>query len=177
MALIVVLMGVSGSGKTAIGQALAERLGCRFYDADDFHPALNIEKMARGLPLNDDDRVPWLLGLHDLIHSLLEKGTPAVLACSALKREYRVRLWSEGEPVFLVYLQGDFEVIQARMRGRKGHYMKAEMLQSQFDALEPPGPGEALTVDSAQSVEKIMSEILFHIPHEGSAPEGLRPPD
>ncbi len=152
------LMGVSGCGKTTVGQRLAETLGWDFYDADAFHPPANIAKMAAGIPLNDEDRAPWLAALHDLIVDCLKNGRPGVLACSALKERYRRTLLENTQHVQIVYLKGDFELIRARMMARPGHYMKPAMLQSQFDALEEPT--DALTVDISRPVDEIVDAIL-----------------
>ena len=151
-------MGVSGSGKTTVGQALASELGWDFYDADDFHPPENISKMENGIPLADADRVPWLAALHDLIESCLTRNRPGVLACSALKESYRQNLLEGNEDVQLIYLKGSYEQIWSRMAARKDHYMKPEMLKSQFEALEEPA--DALTVDVSLSVDEIVQEIL-----------------
>lgn len=153
-----IVMGVSGSGKTSVGKSLAEHLGWDFYDADDFHPPANVEKMANGMPLNDSDRVHWLASLHDLISSCLIHNKPGVLACSALKEHYRQRLLENNVGVQLVYLNGSYELIWSRMNQRKDHYMKADMLKSQFDALEEPVDG--LTVDISLSVEEIVQVVL-----------------
>ena len=154
----VVIMGVSGSGKTTVGQALASKLGWDFYDADDFHPLENIAKMENGIPLSDSDRVPWLAALHHLIESCLEQNQPGILACSALKERYRQRLMDRNDGVQLVYLKGSYELLWSRMSARKDHFMKPEMLKSQFEALEEPV--DALTVDVSRSVDEIVQEIL-----------------
>jgi gluconokinase len=154
--MVVVLMGVAGSGKTTVGRMLAAATGATFYDADDFHPEANVEKMRRGVPLTDDDRGPWLEALRALVASCLERGERAVLACSALKEEYRERLRVDGRVRF-VYLKGDYELIEARLRGRSGHFMKPQMLESQFDALEEPS--HALEVDVAATPEEIVETI------------------
>lgn len=151
-------MGVSGCGKTTIGGQLAERLGWNFYDADNFHPVANVEKMASGVPLNDDDRRPWLLALHDLITNSLAENKPGVLACSALKESYREILLANNEHVQIVYLKGSFDLILSRMQARSEHYMKPEMLQSQFDTLEEPAG--AMTVLISLSVDEIVTMIL-----------------
>lgn len=153
-----ILMGVSGSGKTAVGKALAAKLGWDFYDADDFHPPANIAKMAAGIPLNDDDRTPWLESLRDLISSCLQTNRPGVLACSALKERYRQILLVGNSGVRLVYLKGSYDQIRARMETRNGHYMKPAMLSSQFEALEEPD--NARVVDISLSVEHIVN--LLH---------------
>lgn len=153
-----ILMGVSGSGKTTIGKALASNLGWDFHDADDLHPTENIAKMASGIPLNDDDRAPWLASLHALITSCLKGNQPGVLACSALKKQYRQMLL-EGNPcVEIVYLKGDYDFIWKRMLARPGHYMKPEMLHSQFEALDEPISG--LVIDASLSVDEIVNKIL-----------------
>lgn len=156
-----IVMGVSGSGKTTIGQAIASKLGWDFYDADDFHPKENIAKMAMGIPLTDADRAPWLASLHDLIESCLTQDRPGVLACSGLKESYRQFLLEGNERVEIIYLRGSYELIWSRMSARKDHYMKPEMLQSQFDALEEPS--DALTVDISLSVDEITKKILQHM--------------
>ena len=155
-----VVMGVSGCGKTTVGEALAQELDCPFYDGDDFHPPENIAKMANGVPLNDDDRHPWLARLHDLIEGHLDKGETAVLACSALKKKYRDQLRAGNEDVLFVYLHGDFDTIWQRMQSRSGHYMREDMLHSQFEALEAPDRDEALWVDISESVTQIMVKIM-----------------
>jgi len=154
--MVVVLMGVAGSGKTTVGQLLAGLAGATFYDADDFHPPANVEKMRGGAPLTDEDRLPWLEALRSLIASCLERGARAVLACSALKEQYRERLLMD-ERVKLVYLKGDYELIEQRLKNRRGHFMKREMLDSQFDTLEEPR--RALHVEVAASPEEIAEAI------------------
>lgn len=135
--MFVVLMGVAGSGKTTIGRRLAAELGWKFYDADDFHSPASIAKMSRGLPLDDADRLPWLQALQALVRSSLEQGESAVLACSALKANYRSHLLIDGR-VELVYLKGSFDLIQKRLANRRGHFMSAAMLESQFATLQEP---------------------------------------
>jgi gluconokinase len=154
----VIVMGVAGSGKTTVGELLAQRLGWNFYDADAFHPAENIEKMANGTPLDDIDRVPWLAALHALISTSLKENRPAVLACSALKESYRQQLMDGNEGVQIVYLKGSYDLIWSRISQRKDHYMKPQMLQSQFEALEEPA--NALTLDVSLSVEEIVEGIV-----------------
>ncbi len=158
--LVYVIMGVSGCGKTTVGRALAKRLGCPFYDGDDFHPPENVAKMASGMPLTDADRAPWLARLHDLLAQELGRGETAVLACSALKKAYRDQLRQGLDGVQFVYLRGDFDLIWERMRTRRDHYMKADMLRSQFADLEEPAGGEALIIDAAADVPAIVAQIL-----------------
>ncbi len=157
--MIVILMGVSGSGKTTVGEKLAAKLGCSFFDADHFHPRANILKMSTGKPLTDDDRRPWLDTLRGMIEGWQAVGASAVLACSALKRRYRDALIRRGEDVRLVYLRGSFETILSRMNGRT-HFFKPEMLKSQFDALEEPSPAEAIIVDIDADADAIAARIV-----------------
>ncbi|MGL4611511.1 MAG: gluconokinase [Trueperaceae bacterium] len=160
MSLAVIVMGVSGSGKTTVGQTLAERLGWTFYDADEFHPKENVAKMSSGQPLNDKDREPWLEALNQLIAKNLLESQSLVLACSALKENYRQHLTKghEGQTTF-VYLEGDFETIYTRMQARQ-HFMKPDMLRSQFDTLEKPV--NAIVVDIRQPQSEVVEEILAH---------------
>jgi gluconokinase len=153
-----IVMGVSGSGKTSVGKSLAEHLGWDFYDADDFHPSANVEKMSKGIPLDDSDRIPWLAALHDLISSSLINNRPGVLACSALKEHYRQRVLEGNAGVQLIYHKGSYELIWSRMSLRKDHYMKADMLKSQFEALEEPS--DAWTVDISLPVEEIVQVVI-----------------
>ncbi len=156
---VFVMMGVSGCGKTTIGQALADRLNCLFYDGDDFHPPENVTKMSSGIPLNDADRTPWLARLAALIEQHLAEGETAVLACSALKKQYRDRL-QVNDRVRFIYLEGSFDLIWQRMQARANHYMKSDMLRSQFEALEPPAADEAVTIFIDQDVTEIVAQIL-----------------
>jgi gluconokinase len=160
MVAVVVVMGVAGSGKTTVGTALAVALGWRFVDADDHHTPASIAKMARGEPLGDDDRRPWLDELHGLITAALAGGGPLVMACSALKASYRARLAGAdgGAGVRFVHLAGPPELFRSRLAQRAGHFMKPAMLDSQYAALELPGE-EALVVDAAQPVATIVSRI------------------
>jgi len=154
--MIILVMGVSGSGKTTIGSLLAATLHWQFQDADSFHPAANIAKMRRGLPLSDADRLPWLLAMQQAIAEWQKAGIHTVLACSALKAEYRQRL-CQAAPMKQVYLKGSFALVQQRLQQRQGHYMKADLLQSQFDTLEEPD--DALVVNINQAPEAIVAEI------------------
>jgi gluconokinase len=154
--MVIILMGVAGSGKTTVGRELARELGWKFYDADDFHPRSNVEKMSHGVPLNDEDRAPWLGRLRELIESCLARGEDAVLACSALKESYR-RTLVVGDRVKLVYLKGDRELLLERLSERHGHFMKPEMLDSQLATLEEPH--HALTVDIDETPEEIAAKV------------------
>jgi gluconokinase len=154
---IAVLMGVSGAGKTTLGDALARRLGWRFIDADDYHPAANVAKMAAGQPLEDQDRFPWLDRLNDLLKS--EKN--AVLACSALKERYRQRLAAGVASVKWIYLKGEPELIRRRLKERRHRYMPASLLDSQFAALEPPA--DAVTIDVSDSVDACVARIAAQL--------------
>lgn len=160
MSRVYVIMGVAGSGKTTVGSALAGKLGAPFYDGDAFHPPENVAKMRQGIPLEDEDRVPWLARLRDLIGEHLARGETAVIACSALKKQYRNRLRQGNEGLCLIYLQGSPALIEERLKARQAHFMKADMLQSQMATLEPPSPHEALVVNIEQSVADIVNEIL-----------------
>ena len=153
-----IVMGVSGCGKSSVGEALAQALGWGFYDADDFHPPENVAKMADGIPLNDSDRAPWLAALHELISSSLKADRPGVLACSALKERYRQQLTGNDEAVQIVHLKGNYDLIWSRMETRTDHYMKPHMLKSQFETLEEPA--NAITVDVSLSVEEIVQVVL-----------------
>jgi gluconokinase len=149
-------MGVSGSGKTTVGRRLSQELGWKYYEGDDFHPSANIEKMRSGIALNDADRRPWLEALHVLIRTCLECGDSAVLACSALKESYREFLLID-ERVILIYLKGSYEIIQQRLSKRRGHFMKPDLLDSQFAALEEPTAG--MQVDVSLSPGGIVKSI------------------
>jgi gluconokinase len=142
--MIVVLMGVSGSGKTAVGKIVGMRLGWDYLDADDFHPAANVEKMRAGIPLQDADRWPWLERLNALLREFDARGASVILGCSALKAVYRVRLAKGCNELRWVHLSGSFELIESRLRARSGHYMPSSLLRSQFAILE--APQDALTV-------------------------------
>ena len=142
-------MGVCGCGKTTVGEALAQAIGCRFLDADDFHPPANVEKMASGVPLTDDDRCPWLDRIAEELGQILAEGEHAVLACSALKEAYRQRLKRAGD-VRIVYLEGDEATIAARLAARQHKYMPPLLLPSQFATLEVPT--DALAVDVRQPI-------------------------
>jgi gluconokinase len=154
---IVVVMGVSGSGKSTIGALLAERLGWEFLDADEFHPAQNVAKMSAGIPLEDADRWPWLERLNE---ALRQRGN-AVLACSALKTSYRQMLCKDVD-CRIVHLRGDLKLLRARLQARTHRYMPASLLESQFAALEPPAG--AIDVDVARPAQECVAAILAQLP-------------
>ena len=161
--MIVVLMGVTGSGKTTIGTLLAGRTGAEFADADDYHPLANKQKMAAGHPLNDEDRQPWLETLNSLLLEWFETVTGGVLACSALKDAYRKTL-VRGLPhstVAFVLLDGSKKLIAERLAERKNHYMNPGLLDSQFAALEPPA--DALRIVNDRAPEEVINEIMNHL--------------
>ncbi len=158
--MIIVLMGVTGVGKTTVGLALPKDLGWRFVDADDYHSAVNVAKMHAGIPLTDEDRAPWLQALHKAIVAWLAAGENVVLACSALKAAYRdLLLVSSG--VKLVYLRGSTELIAARLASRHGHYMDPHLLRSQFETLEEPANALIIAADLTppEIVDKIRSAL------------------
>jgi gluconokinase len=155
-----IIMGVSGSGKTSVGEALAKELGWPFFDGDSFHPEANVKKMSAGIPLNDDDRKPWLERLHDLMKGQLEEGKSVIIGCSALKESYR-HILRGNLNVRFVYLEGSFELIMERMQKRKDHFMKATMLESQFETLEVPK--DAITVSIADPIEVIIQKVIQHL--------------
>ena len=156
--MVIILMGVSGSGKTTIGRLLAQSLDWTFYDGDDFHPPANVEKMRQGVPLTDEDRDSWLAALQQLIETILHQHRSAVLACSALKQGYRQRLQCDREEVRFVYLKGDYDLIRKRLDVRQGHFMRADLLRSQFATLEEPH--DVLTIDVAQLPQAIVTAII-----------------
>jgi gluconokinase len=153
--MVLIVMGVAGSGKTTVGELLAGKLGWDFYDADRFHPKENIEKMSRGIPLTDEDRLPWLSLVRDFIAGL---NAPAVIACSALKAAYRDVLKESGRDIRFVYLAGGAELVRERIEGRKGHFAGARILENQFEALEEPE--DALREDIRMDPESIANDII-----------------
>jgi gluconokinase len=156
--MIIVIIGVSGSGKTTIGQGVAEALGWGFSDADDFHSPANVEKMKSGLPLTDQDREPWLQTLRAAIERWKRDEPGHVLACSALKGHYRQILGRNDPDVKFVYLHVKFDLIARRLKSRKSHFFNPALLRSQFDALEEPG--DALVVDASKEPQEIVRSIL-----------------
>jgi gluconokinase len=166
--MVIVVMGVSGSGKTTVGRLLAEALHAEFVEGDAYHPPENIEKMRRGIPLEDADRWPWLAILSAEIDRWLAAGREVVLACSALKQRYRDIL-AKGRPgVRFVYLEGDKALIRRRLDRRQGHYMPAVLLDSQFATLE--APADAITVDVAGAPEEVAATIIKMLDRTGSPP-------
>ncbi|EHJ93229.1 gluconokinase [Vreelandella boliviensis] len=163
----IVVMGVSGCGKSLIGDQLASYFGIPFYDADDFHSQSNVNKMAEGIPLNDEDRIGWLSDLAQL----LSQETALVLGCSALKRRYRERLRRDEPNVVFIYLEGDFATIRKRLAGREDHYFKGDdMLQSQFAQLEPPSEDEAVTISIDQPPEMVLQGCLDALISSNASP-------
>ena len=154
--MVIVVMGATGSGKTTIGILLAQRLGWTFVDADEFHSAANKDKMHRGIPLTDDDRLPWLNTIHEQIERWLADNKNVVLACSALKQSYRDLLW-RGPEVRFVYLKGSYKLIHDRLLRRTGHFADEHILAGQFADLEEPT--DAVTVDITPPPERIVDEI------------------
>ncbi len=159
--MIVVVMGVSGSGKSTIGKLLAASLDWEFSDADAFHSVANVEKMSHGIPLNDKDRMPWLHQLQSAIAQWLSEDRNVVLACSALKSSYRQILWQDPERMRLVYIKSSLELLQKRLQQRQNHFMAQTLLQSQFDILEEPKDG--IQVDATQptivSIQQIRENL------------------
>ncbi|XP_056888739.1 probable gluconokinase [Takifugu flavidus] len=179
--MLYIIMGVSGCGKSSLGACLSEKLGWRLHEGDDFHPQENIDKMSKGEPLTDQDRLPWLLRLHEVIESEMRSGSDALLTCSALKRLYRQILLhgsralapscpdNATQPpnsphIYFLFLHGDFELLNQRVLARKGHYMKADLLRSQFDDLEPPLEEEnVLLLDVSRNISDIAMEVERHL--------------
>ena len=160
---MIVIMGVSGCGKTTIGKQLAKQLKLPYFDADDFHPPSNIDKMRQGIPLTDVDRFPWLTQLANNMKTWDKQGG-AVLSCSALKESYRTLSASESKNVTWIYLKGSYDVIQSRLEQREGHYMKSNLLQSQFDTLEEPNYGIHVNIENTpeQILAYITSKLNTH---------------
>lgn len=156
--MVVIIMGVEGTGKTTIGKMLAQKLGWKFYDADDYHPKRNIEKMRSGVPLNDEDRWPWLRNVRELVVSSLNLNTPSIIACSALKNSYREYLKQNKEKIIFVYLKGDKNTILKRLTSRKGHFAGTELLESQLKTLEEPE--DVISFDISKKPEVIADSII-----------------
>jgi gluconokinase len=175
--MLVVIMGVTGVGKTTVGRLIAGRLGARFVDADDFHPPENVAKMRAGIPLDDDDRQPWLAALNAQLREAARRGEAVVLACSALKSAYRERL-REGIPgLRFVHLVGARELIAERLGARPGHYMNPALLDSQFATLERPD--DALSFDVGPAPEELANAVcadLSRAQAASSSPTSSRQP-
>jgi gluconokinase len=159
--MIVVVMGVTGAGKTTVGRLLARELGCDFLDADDYHPAANVAKMRAARPLTDDDRRPWLARLNEVLREYAARSAGVVLACSALKANYRDRLVADLPDSRVVYLRGAKALIAARLEARRGHYMDPALLDSQFAALEEPVG--AIVADIGPAPEAVAAAILAQL--------------
>jgi gluconokinase len=155
--MVVIVMGVTGAGKTTVGRALAEALGWEFHDGDELHSEASKRKMHLGIALDDADRAPWLAALRKLIESMVSEGRNGVVACSALKQSYRDEIVVDPNSVKVVYLKGSKELIAERLRNRAGHFMNPDLLQSQIDTLEEPR--DAVVVDISGAPEAIVSEI------------------
>ena len=156
----IVVMGVSGTGKTSVGEELAEELGCEFVEGDSLHPRRNIEKMEHGIPLTDEDRWPWLQAIAEMVAVRDHEGTSTVVTCSALKRKYR-DLLRDAAPTFFVHLDAPFDVLEARMQQRTKHFMPASLLRSQVDTLEPLDDDEAgEVVDVSPALDVVVEEAV-----------------
>lgn len=153
-----VVMGVCGSGKTSVAQAIAHKYNATFIDGDDLHPRANIVKMASGNPLNDEDRAPWLERIGDVFFSLQRRSLSGVVVCSALKKSYRDIIRKDNDGLIFIHLRGSMETILERMAARQGHYMKKEMVQSQFDTLQIPGDDEPDVIEVC--IEKPLDEVI-----------------
>jgi len=170
--MILIVAGVSGSGKTTVGAMLAGRLGWRFADADDFHPAANIEKMRAGIPLTDEDRLPWLQAIAAWMDERIARGEPTVLGCSALKRSYRDLLLGGRPQVQMIFLVVDREVLARRLAARSGHFFPGQLLGTQLDALEPPQPDEHVlsVVPAGEPADTVASIIAVLWPDDPEGP-------
>ncbi|WP_027468721.1 gluconokinase [Deefgea rivuli] len=162
---VFVLMGVSGCGKSAVASQLAQKLGAAFLDGDFLHPRANIEKMASGQPLNDDDRAPWLAALNDAAYAMQRANPVSLIVCSSLKKAYRDRLRVGNPNLAFLFLKGDFDLIEQRLIARKGHFQKSGMLASQFAALEVPGADETdvIVIDIAPPLDVVIDEAYTAI--------------
>ncbi|WP_340609057.1 gluconokinase [Xenorhabdus bharatensis] len=162
---VFILMGVSGSGKSAVANGVARELGAAFLDGDFLHPRANIQKMAEGHALNDDDRQPWLEALNDAIFAMQRTNSVSLLVCSALKKHYRDILRSGNKNLSFLYMQGDFELIESRLKARKGHFFKPQMLISQFETLEEPTIDEkdAHFIDIKPSLDEVIKNTITTI--------------
>jgi gluconokinase len=153
-------MGVSGSGKTTVAKAVSNKFGWKYYEGDEYHPAENVEKMKNWIPLNDEDRLPWLLSLRKVVEEAISKRENIVISCSALKEAYR-KILKVSEEVKFIYLKGSYDLIRKRMEERIPHFFKPEMLKSQFDVLEEPQ--QAIEIDISKSSESIIGDVIDKI--------------
>ena len=164
---VLIFMGVSGCGKSTVGQLVADKLGLRYAEGDEFHSDENVEKMRSGIPLTDEDREPWLTLMANTIAEWVEQGEGGILSCSALKRKYRDRLRGDygiGGPIRLIHLNGSFKMIEDRMSQRENHYMPPGLLTSQFATLELPDEEEqVISIDIASSPEVLATEVLIRL--------------
>lgn len=167
--MILIAMGVSGAGKSRIGEMLAERLHCSFTDGDAFHSAANKEKMHHGIPLTDDDRWPWLRTIRAAIEEKQRAGETAVFTCSSLKRSYRDILRKGDSDVWFVYLKGSMDTLRERLKTRTGHFFDPSLLQSQLDTLEEPGEDEAVEVSIDLAPEQIVESVLAQLKARGAS--------
>lgn len=157
----IIVMGVCGSGKSTIGERVATALGAKFIDGDDLHPRANIQKMASGNPLNDDDRAPWLERIRDAAYSLESKNEVGIIVCSALKLKYREQIREGNTSVQFLFLDGDYELILARMKARSGHFMRETMVNSQFETLErPEHEAGVATVSIDCSIDEVVERAV-----------------
>ncbi|CNJ27972.1 gluconokinase [Yersinia mollaretii] len=165
----IIVMGVSGSGKTTVGEAVARQIHAKFIDGDDLHPRANIQKMGSGHPLNDEDRMPWLERLSDAAYSLNHKNETGIIVCSALKRRYRDRLREGNQGMVFLYLKGSFDVIMERLKARSGHFMPTDLLKSQFETLEEPGADEpdVICVDIDADVDEVVRRCVLALEGRG----------
>lgn len=166
----IIVMGVSGTGKSCVGQALAQALNAKFIDGDDLHPRANIQKMASGQPLNDQDRAPWLERLSDVAYSLQQKNEVGFLVCSALKKQYRDRLREGNQGIRFLWLTGDYDLVLHRMQQRAGHFMPESLLKSQFTTLEAPGASEpdVIQIDISPDVAGVVELCIAALEDEKS---------
>ncbi|MFE8049010.1 gluconokinase [Brenneria goodwinii] len=169
----IIIMGVSGTGKSSIGLALANRLNAKFIDGDDLHPRANIQKMASDQPLNDDDRLPWLERLSDVAYSLQQKHETGFLVCSALKKRYRDRLREGNDNMTFLWLNGDYDLVLQRMKQRAGHFMPESLLTSQFATLEPPDKQETdvIPIDIDASFDGVVDRCVDALSWEAATPQ------
>ncbi|WP_445404341.1 gluconokinase [Acinetobacter vivianii] len=158
--MIVIAMGVCGTGKTLIGELLSERLACDFVDGDTLHSVANKSKMSQGIPLTDEDRLPWLQAIRQVIKTKQSMGETTVFTCSSLKRMYRDILRGQDQNIKFLYLKGSYELLQQRLAARSGHFFDPSLLQTQLDTLEEPDACEAITIDIALSPEQIVTQVM-----------------